>query len=324
MAKRNIIVIGATGKQGRAFIHALLSPSSDGDTNNEAYHVWAITRQPFSPSAAGILEAEKDHEKNITIVGGDVNDAGRMKEIFTQVSTADGAIFGVFVVLAYPGLGNKSDEEIKQGKMLADLAFEFKVEAFVYSSAIQPGPDQDDVHDASHKAKREIELYGKQLGDKGLNWIIVRPGFFMENFDGFVGSLAVSMLSNGLRKETNIALVATEDIGKVSAGVFQNHKRYLHKTLSITGGCLTMNEITAAYKDATGKQMPSTPSFFSNLLLRFSTGAQHVVKEIERNHDVRANGEYPEFDSEVELAKSACELQDYRTWITRRTQKGAE
>lgn len=31
---------------------------------------------------------------------------------------------------------------------------------------------------------------------------IVRPGFFMENFDGFMGSLAVAILSQGLRKET--------------------------------------------------------------------------------------------------------------------------
>lgn len=36
---------------------------------------------------------------------------------------------------------------------------------------------------------------------------IVRPGFFMENFDGFMGSLAVAILSQGLRKETDIALV---------------------------------------------------------------------------------------------------------------------
>jgi hypothetical protein len=36
---------------------------------------------------------------------------------------------------------------------------------------------------------------------------LVRPGFFMENFDGFMGSLAVAILSQGLRKETDIALV---------------------------------------------------------------------------------------------------------------------
>lgn len=39
-------------------------------------------------------------------------------------------------------------------------------------------------------------------------WLrILRPGFFMENFDGFLGSIAVALLHQGLGKDTTIAVV---------------------------------------------------------------------------------------------------------------------
>lgn len=54
--------------------------------------------------------------------------------------------------------------------MLVDLALEFKIDALVYSSTIPPGRESDDALDASHRAKREIERYCKNLGERGLNW----------------------------------------------------------------------------------------------------------------------------------------------------------
>lgn len=76
---------------------------------------------------------------------------------------------------------------------------------------------------------------------------IFRPGFFMENFDGFVGAIAVSGMRAGLNNDTTINLVvsliqmsggfrsimvrllhgsdfslkASEDIGRVAAGVLR-------------------------------------------------------------------------------------------------------
>ncbi|KAL7949485.1 hypothetical protein V8C42DRAFT_311034 [Trichoderma barbatum] len=316
MPTRNIIVTGATGKQGRALIHALLDLSAHGP-DDPLYHVWAVTRNTAAPAASLLLEAEQSHAKNITVIQGDLNSGARAKEIFTEIA-AEGGIFGAFVVLAYPGLGNKSHDEERQGKMLADLALEFNLDALVYSSTIPPGPDLDDAFEASHRSKREIELYCKKLGERGLNWTIVRPGFFMENFDGFVGSLAVAILSQGLRKETDITLVAVEDIGKVAAGIFQNHSRFTHMTVSITGGSLSMSEIKASYKDTLGKPMPSVPAIFAWLILKLSSGAQNVIKEIERNYDARVSGEYPTFEEEVESARRLCELQTYRTWLLKR------
>jgi uncharacterized protein YbjT (DUF2867 family) len=117
MATRNIIVTGATGRQGRAFIHALFNPPNTNGPGNPAYHIWAISRNTASPAASQLLEAEQAHAKDITIVQGDLTSAARVKEIFAEVAAA-GGIFGVFIVLAYPGLGNNGGDEERQGKVI--------------------------------------------------------------------------------------------------------------------------------------------------------------------------------------------------------------
>jgi hypothetical protein len=55
-------------------------------------------------------------------------------------------------------------------KMLADLALEYGVSAFVYSSAARFGPKYEDQLNPSQTAKRNIEQYCISLGAKGLPW----------------------------------------------------------------------------------------------------------------------------------------------------------
>lgn len=69
---------------------------------------------------------------------------------------------------------------------------------------------------------------------------ILRPGFFMENYDGFIGAITVSVLKSGLKPDTTVQLVvslpydvcqfartkgfsfqAVDDIGRIAAKVFQ-------------------------------------------------------------------------------------------------------
>lgn len=121
MPTQNIIVTGATGRQGRAFIHELLSSSTANGSDDPEYHVWAVTRNPTSPATSSLLQAEQSHAQDITVIQGDLNNAARIKEIFNQVS-AEGGIFGAFIVLAYPGLGNKGDEEERQGKVIGSVS----------------------------------------------------------------------------------------------------------------------------------------------------------------------------------------------------------
>jgi len=54
----------------------------------------------------------------------------------------------------------------------------------------------------------------------------------------------------------------------------QNHPRYLHKTLSISSGAVTMDEIASAHERATGKPIPTVPTVLGKFLLKANTGCQ--------------------------------------------------
>lgn len=125
MTIRNVIVTGATGRQGRGFIHALLNPSNTNGPTAPTYRIWAITRDAASPAATRLLEIEKSHGNDIRIVQGDLSNADRLKQIFTEVA-AEGGIFGVFIVLPYPGLGNNGGDEERQGKVIQRACKQFE------------------------------------------------------------------------------------------------------------------------------------------------------------------------------------------------------
>jgi uncharacterized protein YbjT (DUF2867 family) len=168
--RRNVLVTGATGKQGTALIKALLSPSPSTTAQEQEpqpqYHIYALTRSASSPSAAHLLA-----EENVTLVEGNLNSSSSIHAIFESAkSDGGGGIWGVFAVLAYPGLGANADGEERQGKLLADLALQYGVELFVYSSAARYGPKYEPQLTLSSAAKRNVEIYCKELGAKGLNW----------------------------------------------------------------------------------------------------------------------------------------------------------
>jgi hypothetical protein len=55
--------------------------------------------------------------------------------------------------------------------MLADLALQFGVSVFVYSSAMRAGPGYDDEVMLSSRAKANIENHCVELGKRGLPWM---------------------------------------------------------------------------------------------------------------------------------------------------------
>lgn len=108
-AVKLILVTGATGKQGNAFISALRP--KDNTVEPTSFHILALTRKADSPSANKL-----SLEKHVTVVEGDLDDATSLKKVFEDAKEK-GGIWGVFCVLAFPGLGANADGEEKQGKV---------------------------------------------------------------------------------------------------------------------------------------------------------------------------------------------------------------
>ncbi|KAJ6445283.1 hypothetical protein O9K51_00042 [Purpureocillium lavendulum] len=315
---RNVLVVGATGKQGSALVHALLRPAETAEAPTSSFHVFALTRNTASEAARALIGAEQSVADRITLTEGNLDDPDSIRKVFRDVST-QGKISGVFTVLAYPGLGKNADKEEKQGRTMAEISLEFDVELYVYSTGIQVRETGDGMLDPSHRAKLRVEHYCRELGNKGLKWVILRPGFFMENFEGFLGTVTTTLFSECLPKDTTIPIIASADIGNVAAGVFrvigspvlpfevvlgfdnimsQNHARYIHKTLSVTSGAVTMSEIKADYTRATNRTMPSAPAAIIKALARINAGAGNILKESLLSHEQRIRGKYPAFEEE--------------------------
>ncbi|KAK7691484.1 hypothetical protein QCA50_004883 [Cerrena zonata] len=215
MTERKILVTGATGKQGRALI-ASLQPVSDSPSE---FQILALTRNVTSPAAIALKAFP-----NVRLVQGDLDKPESVKKVFDDEG-GKGSIWGMFVILAFPGLGADASGEEKQGKLCADLALEYEVSHYVFSSVERGGEGDDKNAILDRKVKISIENHVKSLGEKGLKWTILRPGFFMENLEGFIGSIAFTVLQCGLKPDVKIEMVAANDIGRLGAAVLKNPER---------------------------------------------------------------------------------------------------
>ncbi|KAH7916375.1 NAD(P)-binding protein [Hygrophoropsis aurantiaca] len=301
---KNILVIGATGKQGRSLIESLrcINNITGTDTNEPTrneFHILALTRKATSPSAQRLAEDE-----HVQIVEGDLDRFESIRKIFEDAKNT-GGIWGVYSVLAFPGLGASAEGEERQGKALADLALEYGVSVYIYSSAERAGEVNDDHEKLSGRAKVMIERHVKGLGEKGLPWTIMRPGFFLDNYEGFIGSITVAVMKQCLKPDTKLGTIASSDIGRVAAAVFQEPDKYRHQELVVIGDVLTMSEQDEAHRRATGKPLPAIPGILVKLLMMMNKSTQELCEHFEDLHTARATGKHDKFESQREIARSA-------------------
>lgn len=103
-----ILVVGATGKQGQAFVRAL--SRGYGEPPAFPVRILALTRNPSSPKALALQRGRPWVE----LVRGNLDNPDAMRQVFARAG-GKGAIWGVFMVLAYAGLGEDPEGEATQG-----------------------------------------------------------------------------------------------------------------------------------------------------------------------------------------------------------------
>ncbi|KAF9066745.1 hypothetical protein BDP27DRAFT_1329981 [Rhodocollybia butyracea] len=311
MNPKLILVTGATGRQGRALINTLgLTAPSHADSEPD-FHILALTRKTSSPAAISL--ASYSH---VSVIEGNLDSATSLRKIFEDAKS-QGGIWGVFCVLAFPGLGANADHEESQGKVLADLALEFSVSAFIFSSVERGGERDDNKATLDRLAKARIEHHIRDLGVRAFSVQV----FFMENFEGTIGAIAASILKVGLKPTTTIQVVAVEDIGHVAAGVFKNPEIFHQQILCLVGERCTMKQQEESYKRATGRSMPMAPVFVARLLILINGPTKGLIGDLERVHKIQEEGAAPDHAAQVAAAKKAYPaLQDFESWARSRRQ----
>lgn len=228
-AGRTVLVIGATGNQGGAVVDALLA----GGTS---WRVRALTRNPGGPPARALAE------RGVEVVGGDLDDRASTQAALDGVQ-------GVFSVQNHRVSG--LDGEVRHGKMVADLAALAGVEHLVYSSV--GGAER--IRGIPHfDSKWEVEQH---IRATGLPATILRPVSFMDGLQARgVRSIALSILAGAVGPDKPLQLIAVADIGIFARLAFERPGDFLGRAIEIAGDELTVGQIAAALRQATGARVP--------------------------------------------------------------------
>jgi uncharacterized protein YbjT (DUF2867 family) len=232
MKTGTILVTGATGHQGGAVARALLAGG---------HKVRAMTRKPDGDAARALAG------KGAEIVRGDLDDAGSLDKALAGA-------WGVFAVQNTWEAGVEGEET--QGIRLAEQARRAGVQHYVYTSVASAHRRTGIPH---FENKWRIEQAVRKLAFP--SYAILRPVFFMENFQGafFKPALDQGQLAVALRADTPLQMIAVEDIGAYGRLVFDSAERFNGRELDIAGDELTMPEAARILSDALKKKIEFVP-----------------------------------------------------------------
>lgn len=208
---KTILILGATGTQGGSVVHALLK------TNHK---LRGFTRNLGSPKAKELVQ------KKVELFQGD---------IFDRASLAK-AMQGANVLYAVTTPFEKGLEaEILQGKTIIDLAVESGIEHLVFSSVASANLGTGIPH---FDTKFEIE---KELEKSGLNYTVIAPVFFMDNFlaPWFLPGLQKGKLMMALPSQRPLQQVAAVNIGEMVAAVIERGQKMYRRRIDIAGDSLS-------------------------------------------------------------------------------------
>jgi len=289
MKKQTIVVIGATGSQGKGVVDALV--------NEGSFNVKAITRNP-----------EKYSGKANEAVYADLKDLQSLKDAFTNA-------YGVFVVTNFW----EGADEITQGKNAIEAAKATGVQHFIWSTL----PDVELISEAGFEVphftgKAKVDDLVKSAGFKYVTF--VQPPFYYQNLVGIMGPQPKQDGTTGWTLPIDptkkaIHMSDINDLGKVVTGAFlQPEKAGNDNYLALATGLYSFNDIIEAYK-ANGKAY-SFSQVPAEIFSTFFEGANELAEMFGyfEKHTYMGPGSAPR----IELAKEIAthKLVPLQEWLS--------
>lgn len=220
-----VLVTGATGRQGGAATEHLL---------DAGFPVRGLVRDPQKARARDLAE------KGAELVIGDLDDPASLEPALEDA-------YGVFSVQNFFQAGYEG--EIRQGTTLADAAKAAGVSHFVYSSV---GSAHRETGISHFESKRRVEAHVRSIG---LLYTILRPVFFMHNWDGMRAQILGGAFPSPLRPDTALQQLAVEDLGAFVAEAFAKPPSWLGREVDLAGDELTMPEVALTFARVIGREV---------------------------------------------------------------------
>jgi uncharacterized protein YbjT (DUF2867 family) len=224
---KKVLVLGATGNVGGATIRELLK---------RGWSVRAVTRKPASTKASDIAKLGAE------VIQGDMDDRASLEAAFNGIKR----VFSV-----QNPFTSGVEGEVRQGKLVADVAQAAQVEHLVYSSAGTGEPNTGVPH---FQTKVEIEAHMKKLE---IPFTVIRPGPFMEllvkkEFYPALGPWGAEPRVLGWN--TPIPWVAVRDIGIAAVNIFENPQSWIGRDITMFGDVKTLAECRDVFIAVDGKK----------------------------------------------------------------------
>lgn len=225
MVDESILVLAATGGQGRAVTDALLARGA---------RVRAMVRDPERESARRLAG------QGVDVVAGSLGDRASMAA----------AMEGVSAVFAYTTPFEAGvDAEVAQGRAILAAASEKRVPHLVFSSVA--GADQHSgVPHFDSKARVEAEL---AAGD--VPHTVLGPTYFFDNALGGAQRILDGVLDLPLPADRPLQQLARADHGAFAAEVLLNPVPYTGKRIELAGDAPTPAQMAEALGAALGRDV---------------------------------------------------------------------
>jgi uncharacterized protein YbjT (DUF2867 family) len=224
-SKRTILVTGATGKQGGAVLQHL---------RKRGFPVRVLTRDPDKPEARSLAGHGTD------VARGDMDDPASLDRAL------DG-VYGVYAMGTYRETGIEG--EVRMGAALAEAARRADIDHFVYSSVGSAARQTGIPH---FDSKFQVEEHIRRTG---VPYTILRPVFFMENWQAMKGMIEGGTLAQPLDPARTLQQVAVDDIGAFAALAFEHPGKWLGRAVELAGDELSMTQMAETMGRVLGREV---------------------------------------------------------------------
>lgn len=218
-----ILVTGATGRQGGSVARRLLE---------DGWKVRVLTRN--REKAMDLLQ------RGAEVAVGNMDDPRSMEKAMAGVQ-------GVYSVQSFWETGVQG--EIRQGKLMVDLARRQNVRHFIYSSVGSADRKTGIPH---FESKWEIEEYIRQMK---LPYTILRPVFFMQNFStpDMRSAIESGALYMPMNPHQPLQMINVEHVGDFAKLAFE--KQLLGQSIDLASDELTIPQAAEIFTRVLGREV---------------------------------------------------------------------
>ena len=214
-ANPSVLVILATGKTGRGV--------TDAFVESDKYQVFGTTRTKNHPELLA---------KGITPI---VFGFGSTESIQNALAVSKASI--VVLITAYP-VSKTAENEFQHAKLIIDACRETDFVKYIFYPCSSALASKAKEYGCIHlEAKPRIEAYMNEvLSSRGINYTVLEPAIFMENFDdpSTYNPLKRGYVKGIFPADRRIPMVSTYDIGKALIKMVEQPDQWNGKTYRCT------------------------------------------------------------------------------------------